>query len=214
MLDGTAAVDSCRNIFPVVFSYGTPGISIPKNMDNTMQETSPKFTYRDYCSIPDDGKQHEIIDGDHYVNPAPGTYHQTVSRKIQFQLFAQIELPERGFVYNAPTDLQLSEHDIVQPDIVVVLAKNKSIITPTKIKGVPDLVIEILSPSTVKNDRERKFSLYQRCEVPEYWLVDPEEHVISQFVLQAKAYHQLSSASNEIRPHFIEDAIVDLRQVW
>ena len=179
-----------------------------------MTKAIHKFTYRDYCGIPDDGKRHEIIDGEHFMNPAPNTYHQTVSRKIQFQLFAQIELHERGFVYDAPTDLQLSDHDVIQPDIIVVLKANKTIITPTKIKGVPDLVVEILSPSTEKNDRERKYALYQKSGIPEYWLVDPEDHAIAQFVLRDASYALLQTASEEITPQHIPDVGVDLRQVW
>jgi hypothetical protein len=62
-----------------------------------------KLGYREYCCFPDDGRRHEIIDGDHYVNPAPSTYHQTVSRRLQHQLYTQIELTGRGVVYNAPS---------------------------------------------------------------------------------------------------------------
>ncbi len=72
------------------------------------------LTYEDYVCYPDDGKRHEIIDGDHSMNAAPSTYHQFVSRRIQFQLYSQIELTDRGSVINAPVDVQLSPHDIVQ----------------------------------------------------------------------------------------------------
>ncbi len=145
-----------------------------------MSNTSTKLTYEDYVCFPDDGKRHEIIDGDHYVNPAPSTYHQTVSRRIQFLLYQGIELENLGVVYNAPVDLQLGDFNIVQPDIVVVLKANEKIITPTKIKGTPDLVIEILSPSSAENDRKLKRSLYEKSSVPEYWIVDPFEHELTQ----------------------------------
>ena len=80
-----------------------------------------KLTYQDYIGFSDDGYRHEIIDGDHFINPAPSTYHQDVSRLIQFQLTAQIEITGHGRVFNAPVDLQLSSTDIVQPDLVVVM---------------------------------------------------------------------------------------------
>src|SRR5690606_8328074 len=100
---------------------------------------SPKLGYAQYVKFPDDGQRHEIIEGMHTVNPAPSTYHQAVSRRIQFQLYSAIELRGFGEVIDAPVDVQLSPHDIVQPDLVVVLVQNR-IITPTKVKGLPDLI--------------------------------------------------------------------------
>lgn len=79
-----------------------------------------RLGYREYVCFPDDGRRHEIIDGEHVVNPAPDTYHQTLSRRIQFQLYTQIELEQLGQIFDAPTDLQLSETDIVQPDLILV----------------------------------------------------------------------------------------------
>ena len=134
------------------------------------------------------GRRHEIIDGDHYLNPAPATYHQRLSGRIHFQLYEQIDLPRIGEVYCAPTDVQLTDHDIVQPDLIVVLNERKAIITPTKIKGVPDLVVEILSESMIKNDRVLKKELYERVGIPEYWIVDLEEHLVDQFVLTRRGH--------------------------
>ena len=116
-------------------------------MSITEKNLKPRWDYAAYAAIASDGKRHEIIDGEHFVNPAPNLYHQEVSRHIQFQLYTQIELAGLGKVINAPVDLQLSDHDIVQPDLVVVTHSRKHIMTPTKIRGVPDLVVEILSPS-------------------------------------------------------------------
>src|SRR5262245_10741234 len=118
--------------------------------------SSVKLGYAHYVCFPDDGRRHEIIDGAHFVNPAPSTYHQTVSKRLQFQLYSQIERAGLGEVFNVPIDVQLSEHDIVQPDLVVVLKAKKTIITPTKIKGVPDLIVEIISVSSADNDRTLK----------------------------------------------------------
>ena len=92
------------------------------------------------------------------MNSAPSLYHQTVSRRIQFQLYTEIELAELGQVFDAPVDVQLSEHDIVQPDLVIVSKQRRHILTPTKIKGVPDLIVEILSPSDPDRRRKRKRS--------------------------------------------------------
>lgn len=180
----------------------------------TESRSRTKLTYADYCLLPEDGRRHEIIDGDHLVNPAPSLYHQTVSRRILFQLYSQVESAGRGQVFNAPCDLQLSPHDIVQPDLIVVLEARRLILTPTKIKGVPDLVVEILSPSTAQTDRTLKLDLYQRSGIPEYWLVDPEEHVVEQRVLRGAAYELEGRCDAEIVWHGLPDVRVDLTKVW
>lgn len=120
------------------------------------------------------------------MNSAPVPRHQAISRHIQFQLYQQIELPQLGQVINAPIDLQLSDVDVVQPDLVVVLAENR-IITQTRIRGLPDLIIEILSPSNPRHDTELKKQLYEQFAVPEYWIVDPDEYVVSRFQLDDAA---------------------------
>jgi Uma2 family endonuclease len=172
-----------------------------------------KLGYREYCCFPDDGRRHEIIDGDHYVNPAPSTYHQTVSRRLQHQLYTQIELTGRGVVYNAPCDVQLTDYDIVQPDLAVVLTSRMQMITPTKIKGVPDLLVEILSPSTASNDATLKKQLYERVGVAEYWIVDPDNHTVEQFVLTDGRYARRPDAGL-IPLSILEGVAVRLADVW
>ena len=146
----------------------------------TIRKSPTKLTYNEYVLFPYDGKRHEIIDGRHYMNAAPVPRHQAVSRHIQFQLYEQIEMKSLGQVINSPIDLQLSDVDVVQPDLVVVLATNR-IITQTRISGVPDLVIEILSPSNRKHDTELKRRLYEQFAVPEYWIVDPDECIVVRY---------------------------------
>ncbi len=173
-----------------------------------------KFTYEDYVLLPDDGKIHEIIDGEHYMTPAPSTYHQTLSRRIQFQLYEQIEKKNLGVVFNAPTDNQLSKIDIVQPDILVILAARQSIISPAKVIGPPDLVVEIISEFTQEKDRELKADLYQKSAVPEYWLVDPESQTVSRYLLAEGRYREAGEYHEEIDFEGLENVKVNLREVW
>ena len=175
--------------------------------------TSGKLTYDDYVCFPDDGRRHEIIDGDHFVNPAPSTYHQTVSKRLQFQLYSQIELRGLGILFNAPVDVHMSEHDIVQPDLVVILKENQTIITPSKVKGVPDLLVEIISPTSRNSDRQLKRNLYESSGVTEYWIVDPFDHSLDQLVLLDGRY-QLQPAAEEVRPRIVDDVIIQLTDVW
>jgi Uma2 family endonuclease len=172
-----------------------------------------RWDYAAYASIPPDGNRHEIIDGEHFVNPAPNLYHQEVSRHIQFQLYSKIELFGLGKVINAPVDLQLSNHDIVQPDLVIVTLERKQIMTPTKIKGVPDLILEILSPSNPDHDLKTKRTLYEKEGVAEYWIVLPDEHQVLQLILNNGNYTesiQSKSITMKVPPH----ATVDLTRVW
>jgi len=170
-----------------------------------------KLTYEDYALIPEDGCQHEIIDGEHYVNPAPSTYHQAVSRRLQFLLYAQIELAKRGVVINAPYDVQLFKHDILQPDLVVVLKDRQHIITHSRIEGTPDLVVEILSQSTAT--RKLKRATYQKAGVLEYWIVAPFEQKVEQLVLQDGIYKPLPPG-NHLELTIIENVTVRLKNVW
>ncbi|MDA0660249.1 MAG: Uma2 family endonuclease [Planctomycetota bacterium] len=175
--------------------------------------TTNKLGYAHYICFPDDGQRHEIIDGGHYVNPAPSTYHQTVSKKLQFQLYSQIELRGLGIVFDAPIDVQLSDFDIVQPDLVVILNSNKSIITPAKIDGTPELLVEITSPSSAVSDRQLKKELYRRAGVLEYWILDPIEHSIDQLILRNGEYH-LEAPSDRVKPTMINGVEVRLSDIW
>lgn len=182
-----------------------------------MQDMNPsladhKLRYEHYVCFPDDGFRHEIIDGVHYRNPAPSTYHQAVSRRLQFQLYTAIELKKLGCVINAPVDVHLSEYDIVQPDLVVVLESNR-IITPSKVKGTPDLLVEILSPSTRKNDLVLKRKRYELAGVPEYWIVDPFEHTLDQLIL-TEAQYVSREHDSIVLLSILDHVSVNLHEVW
>lgn len=131
------------------------------------------FTYREYLLLPDDGRRHELIEGEFYVTPAPGTLHQIVSGNLHYLLRQQLQEPGLARIFAAPTDVLLDEATCLQPDLVVVRSSRAHLIEPAAIIGIPDLVIEILSPSHPGNDRFLKRGVYARFKVPEYWIVDP-----------------------------------------
>ena len=165
-----------------------------------------KLTYEDYVQFPDDGRTHELIDGDHYVSPAPGTRHQRISRRIQYQLYQQLEDPGLAEVFNAPTNVHLSQID----------SSRSHIISPKKINAAPELVVEILSTSTSVRDVGLKRELYQRSRVPHYWVVDPEANEVTAFRLSDDGAYQKAGVFRESielsagRLH----AVVDLTKVW
>ncbi len=132
-----------------------------------------KFTYADYRNTPDD-KRYELLDGDLVMIPAPVTAHQRVSRDLTLLLGQSVEHTGAGEVFVAPLDVVLSDTDVVQPDLLFVSNERAHIITEENVQGAPDLVVEILSPSTAERDQTFKRSLYARHGVKEYWLVDTD----------------------------------------
>jgi len=146
------------------------------------------WTYSDYRSLPDDRNRYEVIDGDLYVTPSPTTAHQKASKRIQMLLMTQIEERGLGVVFAAPLDVILSDTRVVQPDLVAVRREREGIVTERGIEGPPDLVVEILSPSTEKTDREAKAKLYASVGVPEYWIVDVAAHTIEVLELDVAGY--------------------------
>lgn len=172
------------------------------------------LTYSDYEQFPDDGKRHELIGGVHYVSASPFTKHQRISRRTQFQLYEQIEIPGLGEVIDAPMDVLLSDIDVVQPDLLVVLKKNRGIITPKHVRGAPDLVVEITSPSTQARDLELKKNLYQSHGVPEYWVMRTEEDVVEKYLLEGAAYRLVGEFRDRIEFSGLPGVIVDLTKVW
>ncbi|NJP07097.1 MAG: Uma2 family endonuclease [Chloroflexaceae bacterium] len=106
------------------------------------------------------------------MTPVPGTAYQSTISLFMGHLMNHIQFAGLGRVFTAPYDVELTPHNIVQPDIIVVLNVHKKIITPRRIVGVPNLLIEILSPGTTTHDRHKKYVIYTRFSVPEYWIED------------------------------------------
>ena len=146
-----------------------------------------KFTYQDYLNTPED-KRYELLDGELVMTPAPGELHQSVSILLGSKLFQFASENSLGRVYHAPFDVVLSDADVVQPDLLFVSNECAHIITPANIQGAPDLVVEILSPSTAERDRTFKRTLYARHSVNEYWMVDTTAKDITVLRLGERGY--------------------------
>jgi Uma2 family endonuclease len=142
-------------------------------------DSGVKLTYEDFLQFPDDGKRHELIDGEHYVTPSPNTKHQRVSGNVYWLLRSWLEEHPIGEVFYAPFDVVFSDFDVVEPDLLYVSNQRAGeILTSKHVKGPPDLVIEIGSPGTRKRDETIKRRLYERSGVLEYWVVDPELEIL------------------------------------
>ena len=138
-----------------------------------------KLTYDDFVLFPDDGLRHELIDGEHYVTPSPSLKHQRVSYNLTLQIGEWLRRHPVGRLYYAPLDVVFSDHDVIEPDLLYMsMARAAEIEATINVRGVPELVIEIGSPSTRRRDETIKRVLYERVGVSEYWFVDPELDMI------------------------------------
>jgi len=141
---------------------------------------SLRFTYEDYVLLPED-RRYEIVEGELLLTPAPTPYHQTVAMHLGFLLHAFVARNDLGQVFIAPCDVVLSRFDVLQPDIFFIAKGRLSIIGEKYISDAPDLVVEVLSPSTADRDQVAKAKQYAKFGVGEMWIVDPDTHAVEVF---------------------------------
>ncbi len=161
-----------------------------------MQTTPLKATYQDYCKLPDESR-YELIEGELLMIPSPNRFHQEVAHRLNEAISRYVSDHGLGKVYFAPLDVVLSDHDVVQPDLLFVSHRRKEILKDENIQGAPDLVVEITSPSSRERDRLIKKGLYARYGVQEYWLVDLERRSIEVLSLKDAEYGLVGIFSQE-----------------
>ena len=175
-----------------------------------------RYTYADYYSW-DDGKRWELYEGVPVaMSPSPTRFHQ----RLNVNLVTQINNYLRGKpceVFTAPFDVRLNPNDedntVVQPDIFVVCDKSK--LDEKCCKGAPDLIVEILSPSSKKHDLFDKMRLYRQAGVREYWIVDPELSLVNVHILQNGEYIvRTYGESDEVAVTVIEGLVIRLADVF
>lgn len=170
-----------------------------------------RYTVKDYRSWPDD-QRWELIDGvPHAMAPGAGVSHQSLAGEIFFLLRSYLH-GKSCRVFTAPFDVYLSDEEdgntVVQPDVLVVCDPKK--ITKRGVAGAPDIVIEVLSPSTAGRDFAEKLPLYQREGVPEYWIVSPEEKNIYQYVLTDGQYEMKRLSEGSLISSVLKDFALDV----
>ena len=157
-----------------------------------VQEWPPQgqWTYEDYARLPNDGWKYEVIRGELHMSPAPSTRHQIAIGNIHVVMSLFLRQTDAGQAIFSPVDVILPRRlgTPVQPDIVFVRKSNLNIIKETHIEGVPDLVIEVLSPSNWVDDRRTKFAVYAEAGVVEYWIVDPKASSVEVYRLVDERY--------------------------
>ena len=179
-----------------------------------------RLTYDDFVLFPDDGKRHEIIDGEHVVTPSPNVRHQVLVGRLFYDLEHYFRAhPQTGQVFAAPLDVLLSPYDIVEPDLLVVTGDQTGILTEKNVQGPPALVIEVLSKSTRKRDAQTKRRLFERTGVREYWLVDPELDAVQVFrpTLEgrlARAVELTAEDGDVLTTPLLPGCQIDLRELF
>lgn len=177
-----------------------------------------KLTYDDYVLIPEDGLRHEILDGEHFVTPIPTPRHQMISGAVHRRLAGFIYENRLGRALFAPLDFVFDKHNVAQPDLVFISNERNDLIGETYISGAPDLVVEILSPSTRRTDELIKRSIYERFGALEYWLVDPDRRTVQVFRRAGSGFGAAESlaaeAGEELTTPLLPGLIIQVREIF
>ncbi len=174
-----------------------------------------RYTHEDYLRLPE-GAPYQLIDGELVMAPSPTVYHQRLIFRLARKLHDFVEERDLGEVFVSPIDVYLSEADTPQPDVVFVARDRLGIVGEQEIEGAPDLVVEVLSPSTAYYDLRKKKRLYQRSGVKEYWIVDPIEESIEVYENAGERFDLIDRAEGETRAasRLLEGFAVDLSAVF
>jgi Uma2 family endonuclease len=184
-----------------------------------MRASRVKLTYDDFLLFPDDGKRHELIDGEHYVTPSPNTRHRRISGRLYLLVGSWLQDHPVGQLFYAPFDVVFSRFDVVEPDLLYMSNERAAeILTDKHVAGVPELVIEIGSPGTRKRDETIKRRLYERGGVAEYWVIDPDLNVIRVYRRSGDSFQRPQELSAEagdvLTTPLLPGLTIDLRRVF
>ncbi|MBI4481049.1 MAG: Uma2 family endonuclease [Acidobacteria bacterium] len=157
--------------------------------------SASKMTYDQLCLLPEDRQRHELFDGELVMTPSPSHRHQAIVVRLTTALDGFVKTHALGRVYVAPLDIVFEPHTVLQPDVLFIRQGRLGILGEEVVEGAPDLVVEVLSPSTFYNDLRRKMAAYARFGVQEYWIVDPEKQAVELYSLAAEHWQLRHSFS-------------------
>jgi Uma2 family endonuclease len=175
-----------RNAMPTLLETPPPLQTAPYLVPERMMKRMTKhMSIHDFRHIEFDDNDtfyYELINGELAAKSAPSPYHQRISGNISFALRQFVTANNLGEVLYAPIDVFLDEENASQPDVLFLSKAKQHFVTPGGVQGSPDLVVEIISPSSIKRDRGDKMKLYERCGIGEYWLVDARTRSVEVYV--------------------------------
>lgn len=173
-------------------------------------------TYKEYAALPE-GAPYQLIGGKLVMTPAPAPHHQRISKKLEFVLYEFVEKKKGiGEIFYSPIDVYFEETEVYQPDIIFISKDRLEIIGDKKIEGPPDMIIEILSPSTAYYDLRHKRTMYAKHGVKEYWIVDPLEKSIEISENRAGEFAVVSRAagSGQVKSKLLTGFAVEVREIF
>jgi len=175
-----------------------------------------KLGWEDFLELPDDANRYELLDGALVMTPPPSVRHQIVLGNLYRVLDAHVRNAGLGTVLFAPLAVRLDETTIAEPDLVYVASDRAHLIGEQAINGAPDLLVEILSPSTAKRDRTIKCQLYARLGVEHYWLVDPKAERLETFERSGESYQPVSALEGDrtVDPPRFPGLRIELSSLW
>ena len=147
-----------------------------------------KLRYADLASLPDDGRRHELYEGELVVTPSHETPHQVLLRNLCVPLYLFVKQHGLGTVLFAPLDVIFTDDTVLEPDLLFISRARLAQLGRRGMEAAPDLVVEILSPSTARRDLTRKRALYAKHRVPEYWIVDPDDETLDRYQLSGDEF--------------------------
>jgi len=172
-------------------------------------KTPPRTIMEVFQMLPE-GTLAELINGSIYMSPAPNPYHQRIVLNLSIVLSSYIKPDHRGEVFISPCDVYLDNHsNAVQPDIILVLSKKNAIVNKSGIHGIPDLLIEVLSPGNSEHDTITKKALYEKFGVQEYWIVNPDTKETIGYSLKDQTYQPLGQFIGKIHSALLDNQTFD-----
>jgi len=174
------------------------------------------MTYHEYALLPQDRNRYEILDGELYMTPSPSVEHQLVVAELTRILAEHVAKRGLGKVIPAPMDVVLGETNVVQPDILFIRTDR---LPPRKAKNIqvpPDLIVEVVSPSSVEQDRGDKKHVYARHGIAHYWIVDPEARRLEMYTLSRGSYELSADFTGQVQATTIlfPGLVIPLPALW
>ncbi len=210
MLPAAVTKVTFLSLFPS-FAVSRAGATI----DFMATRAGRKLTYEDYAAFPDDGIRREIVDGEIYVTPSANTRHQDLAGYVFNALYNHVREHGGGRVFVAALDVLLSEHDIVQPDVVFVAEQSLDVITEAHIRGSPTMAVEVVSDP--RHDRVRKRRLYEQARIPIYWIVDPDADRVEVYRADARGRYgkpTLYEVGDTLELEFLPGLEIDITDLF
>jgi len=179
-----------------------------------MPRTTPLTTAADLRAMPDDGTFYEVISTELVPRQAPSAAHEQLTKHIHELLSMHVDDGDLGAVFRWPWPVELSQYDLVRPDLAFVAWGRDGVIGVDGVQGAPELVVEITSPETRERDLGEKKRLYQWAGVFEYWVIDPDAKTFQAFTKTKQGYKPIPIEGNTFNSVLLPDFVMNLETLF